>query len=498
MGIIDFRSAADWAGLGGEVGTASSPKGSLLALIGSPGDGSLSARVIGNIKETDWNDLLARWRPGHPAAEPSAVQVSLARLVGMACRLKIGTQMSQAQAADTTKLQQQLQEAQAQAQLASAQNSHLSTASKLKVKLSQVLSQAFHDNVEAPLLGQTEIDRAFARYEVIYGEGKLPPEDETPTREQMSAFAFGLQNGDIYADFSIFGPHGNRLLRKLRLSGQVFDREGGLHTIELTGPPNYDLWLTSAKVFKTLIIMFDVMDYGTFESYIKRQERYHSRYGSRCWHLQYQTDVRARSEKTARIIAEGTRTRNRLSQQPNAPQHDLNPDRPWHWVYEQLENENERWWKEEFEEPATLLLNKILTDAQVVGDDVRVGGGGNMAGASGPLGVGFGVASHTGPKRHASRGSEHNIVNGLHNTNRKGVELCEDFNNGTCRTDPQWPGWCPQDWNKAHQCNKCLGTDHGGKGCGHIPKESSRSKYHKGEFKGGGKGRGKGGGKRKY
>ena len=111
--IVDFTSAADWAGLRGEAGVASSPRGALLALIGSPSDGSVSARVIGNITEPDWNALLAEWKPGQPATAPSAIEFSLAKLVGMACRLKVRTQVSQKQAAATTQLQQQLQETQA-------------------------------------------------------------------------------------------------------------------------------------------------------------------------------------------------------------------------------------------------------------------------------------------------------------------------------------------------------------------------------------------------
>ena len=101
--------------------------------------------------------------------------------------------------------------------------------------------------------------------------------------------------------------------------------------------------------------MFDVMDYGTFESYAKRHERYDSLYGAWCWHLQYQTDVRARFENVSHILAEGNRARNRSPQQANVSRTPPDPDLPWHWLYEQLENNSECWRKEEFEEPATLL-----------------------------------------------------------------------------------------------------------------------------------------------
>ena len=499
VAIVDFGTAADWAGLQGDATDDTTPRGSLLALLGAAGNPSVSVRLLGNIPEVEWDALLVGWRLGDPLAAASPVVKSAGALVGRVCRLRVGTQQSQVGTAAQAQIGQQLQ--QAQAQLAQAQAGQLSTAARLKVKLSQVLSQTYHDSVEAHLLDQGEIDRAYARYEVIFGEGKLPSAEKTPTREQMSAFKFALDTGDFYADFCVFGPHGNRLLRKLRLSGQVFDRDGTLRTIEMVGPPCYDIWLSSAHVLGTLIIMFDAMDFGTFENYLERQKRYHSRYGARCWHLQYQTDVRTRSEKASRILAEGARARSRLQpqqqqqlQQQQGVAHPLDPARPWQWVFEQLEDHSERWWKEEFEEPAALLLGKIASAADVLGGDVLIGQSFGAAPASQQLGANPAL-DHAGSKRKDSRGSAHNVINGLHVTNRQRVELCDGYNSGSCATDKRWPGQCPVDWGKAHQCNKCLDM-HPGSGCTKTPSENSRSKF----LKTGGKDRGKGSGKgkRKY
>ena len=480
--IVDFATAAEWAGLAGEASDAQSPRGSLLALLGAEGNPGLSARLIGTIPEPGWNALVSRWRCGEPLGMPSAIQQASAMLIGRACRLRIGAQETRAAMAAQVQVAQQLQ--QTQMQLAQAQTGQLSSATRLRVKLCQVMSQSYHDSVETELLSQTDVDQAYARYEVIFGVNKMPPQDETPTIEQMSAFKFAMRSGDIYADFSVFGPYGNRTLRKLRLSGQVFDRDGCLRTIELVGPTSFDVWLYSAQVLKTLDIMFDAMDFGTFNDYVQRQQRYHTRYGARCWHLQYQTDVRTRSEKASRILAKGTRARNRMLQQQQ--QHPLDPARPWQWVFEQLEENNERWWKEEFEELATLLLNKIASDSEVLGGDAPVA---KWHGA--PANASH-IPDGSKGKRKASRGSYHSIEGGLHLTNRKKVPLCEGFNEGTCQSDRRWPGQCPIDWNKAHQCNKCLEHHSASSGCGKSPAESSRSKYSAGSRgKGGGKGRGK-------
>ena len=68
--------------------------------------------------------------------------------------------------------------------------------------------------------------------------------------------------------------------------------------------------------------------------------------------------------------------------------------------------------------------------------------------------------------------------------NRGGIPLCEEFQVGAC---PSKPGSaiCPKDPRKAHQCEKCLDTRHGGAECGQKPKAPPKP--------GGGKGGGRGG-----
>ncbi len=115
--ITDFSSAAEWAGVAGDPSDATTPRGALLKEIGSPGDASVSLRILGAIPEAEWEALVVSWKID--SAPASLIVKAAARLLGRACRLKIGTQQSAAAITHQEELQQQL--TQAQTQLAQAQ-----------------------------------------------------------------------------------------------------------------------------------------------------------------------------------------------------------------------------------------------------------------------------------------------------------------------------------------------------------------------------------------
>ena len=125
-----------------------------------------------------------------------------------------------------------------------------------------------------------------------------------PTADQMSAFKFALAHNDMYVEFSIFGPHGTRLKRRMKLSEYTVNREGKNTLIEVVGPPDIDCYLQSAAVMHTMIEMFNCIDRITWVLYVERIERYAKRYTDKCWCLLYQTDTRARGEHAPRIFQE--------------------------------------------------------------------------------------------------------------------------------------------------------------------------------------------------
>ena len=74
--------------------------------------------------------------------------------------------------------------------------------------------------------------------------------------------------------------------------------------VEINGPASYAMWRASFTVYRNCLVMLDAVDLGKLLSYLSKQDQYQEKYGSRVWALQYQTDVRTRSEHFIRVKRE--------------------------------------------------------------------------------------------------------------------------------------------------------------------------------------------------
>ena len=155
------------------------------------------------------------------------------------------------------------------------------------------------------MMTEIEIAEAYANFEHVIGSGRKPMEDHEPTDMQISAIKHVVDTGrNPYVHFGIFGPHGLRILRKVRLTGQGMDRDGSYRTIELMGPPTFETWLASWNVFKTILIMLQVAPLGALLEYQGMMEAYYDMHGLQAWALLYQFDVRTRLEHFERLRRE--------------------------------------------------------------------------------------------------------------------------------------------------------------------------------------------------
>ena len=115
------------------------------------------------------------------------------------------------------------------------------------MKLSSVISQI--DDTELIVAEEKEVLRYYARYESVFGAGERPAKDCEPTAEQLTGLRHLCDQGSPpYADFSIFGPFGHRMMKRIKLSGFSIERDGSLRTVELYGPNNLGAWLQSYNV----------------------------------------------------------------------------------------------------------------------------------------------------------------------------------------------------------------------------------------------------------
>lgn len=175
-----------------------------------------------------------------------------------------------------------------------------STVATRKLKLKELVDRISEE--ECDPLSDVEIAHCYARFETLMGTDERPAKSEDPTQDQLSAVAHLLRTGvNPYVDFGIFGLYGQRILKKVRLTGVKFDNDNELVRIEINGPANYGMWSACWNIFQNCLVMLDAVDLGKLIAYKKKMDHYYESHGEKIWALQYQTDVRTRGEHFVRI-----------------------------------------------------------------------------------------------------------------------------------------------------------------------------------------------------
>ena len=373
-----------------------------------------------------------------------------------------------------------------------------------KVKLSEALRQG--SDVDVPVQPDTLMTAGEGRLRVLYGANYEVPQNVAVTIEQLSAVQYLIESKDIpYLDFAIWGPHGHRTARKLRLIGQIFDSNGTLRTVEIAGPPNLEVWLDCFAVMVTAFLMLNIMDLGTLSNYAKMITDFHARYGPVTWLLLYQADTRFRQEHVDRCRRRAATLHDKARMASGTTE--FEPSRPWNYAY-QLGTQDHSglgsWWHKEYSEIAVLILTRTDRLENLLGGDAPVTVTGRaipeaLAEASAPKPVKRPLSNAIVPvppadprvtkpnnkKKKAGNKGQARVANGKYVANKSGTPLCSTFQLGSC--DAGGGGRCPRDHNKAHQCEFCLSRDHGANICTAGRPSNAGSKN-----KGGGKSRGKG------
>ena len=338
-----------------------------------------------------------------------------------------------------------------------------------KFKLNTVVNQS--SDVELVSLDGKSLAVAYTNFKAVFGT--VPPPDQELTGEQLTAVKTLLDNDLVpYVDFAVWGPHGGRMMRKLKLHGVTFSSDGSLIPMEVNGPPGYDQWLGSYLCLRTALISWQAIDLGKLDAYSSMIGRYVSRYGSSAWLQIYQADVRCRSEHMERIRRRGEEEA--AISRAAGHTHSMVASRPWDWVWAEAVKDLE-FWRIELEEPALLAL---------------VRGQRSSSSSSGPSfpSVKRGAAAELGPPAKVAR--QHSVDGNIFVANRSGKRLCEDYNRGTCPSSATNSSVCPKSPYSVHQCSRCLDVKHTLVNC--LRSDFPATKPGgKGKAKGKGKGSGK-------
>lgn len=304
-----------------------------------------------------------------------------------------------------------------------------------KLKLSSVIDPTL--DAEIIQLEQSEVARMYSTYKAKFGDH--PSQEVEPSADQLSGINQMLRSGALpYCDFSVFGPHGLRQLRKAVFTSYVLNvATGEWSKREAPGPDSIFNWEKSFRTFKTALLLLEAAESERLDAYADHIKELHGQFGHECWGIIYRADVRMRSEFQDRI-------RRALDENPN---HGYTRASPWSAVFAQAVKEGDFWTKEVVT-PATLLLarNKSLP-ARQDGDSSDSDRGGKKVRPDQP------------PKKKKRKYAGEDLSHwdgqaGAFSLNRKGIQICQKFNRNQCGNGKA-QSRCPN--NRSHQCNLCLG-----------------------------------------
>ena len=132
-------------------------------------------------------------------------------------------------------------------------------------------------------------------------------------------------------DLAIFGPHGNRLQRKLIMSGLIPTGLGAFRRIELKGPPDIATWTAAFMVFRALAIMINLAGVNSLNKYIKDIWQLLKDYGTAVWRLLYQAEARMRNGQMPDMQRGLIKDKEEVEK--GGGKHPCDPKRPWALVW---------------------------------------------------------------------------------------------------------------------------------------------------------------------
>jgi len=481
--MLTAADLCDWADLGDDSQGEGNPRHSFLLALGAKP--TTKVRVLAAIPPEAWQQALAAWKVAD--APPSAVLLASAGLVGTAAKLAAGIEPTaaakKAKAAEAAKAKELADEAARKTKEHELEVARLASLAPVpakgldgSIKMSTVIDQA-SDREIAPMAA-IEIAASYAAYRNKMGHDPRPEEDIS--EDQLAGLRALFDSGAApYVDLAIWGPYGHRTQRKLKLSGLVLGHDGVLQNVQVPGPPNLESWQAGFAVFRTGCIMHDEISVATLELWAKTVEEYAHRYGPAVWALLYQTEVRARSELVVRIKRGGAAAKELATAAGGT--HPFNEDKPWDWVFRQAATDPQ-FWRKELEEPALLILARVAKPADAVDGDAAVD--------HKPPAKRARELEHMPPNRPKDGYRQHRTRDGMMTHNRRGLELCQDFQRGACGETTR-DCVCPRNPSLRHQCAKCLLPGHGADKCSATSGAPAPGWHRQQGSKGKGKGKNK-------
>ncbi|CAE7256557.1 unnamed protein product [Symbiodinium sp. CCMP2592] len=225
------------------------------------------------------------------------------------------------------------------------------TDSERKVKMATILDQSDDSELVVGKNSSKDFLQALERY--IATMGAPPTEESEPSLEQYLALKRRTSSGlPPYAEFSVFVPFARKALKASKFRSFVTVGEGEYMLKELPGPASITQWSACYKVYRTALIMLNVVSVARLQAYEEFVERMARRY-TNCWHLVYTAEDRARAELSARVA-------HRITMRVAAgdsPPPGWTQSNPWDAVFKEI-LDSQDYWQEQLHQPALTWLAK--------------------------------------------------------------------------------------------------------------------------------------------
>ena len=290
--ITTLQEARQWVGIDGRLEAA------VQRALGNP----QRVREIALIPRQLWDTTMAALKveePGAADGDPpvprdlTPVEVAKLESLRRVCNLRVG------QPADDRGTVVPVAPAAPGPLLPPAGGGPAGQAGPRRIKLSAVLDPTLDADI-VPLT-EEEVTRMYDTYRTKFGD--FPTDDADVSRDQLAAVRQVVQaNACPYPDFSVWGPFGQRLLRKQTyLAYHLNPTTGDWIRKEQPGPDSFHSWYKAWKFYRTALLLTEACEAERLDAYSEMIRSFVQQYGEEMWSFVSRADSRMRSEQLDRI-----------------------------------------------------------------------------------------------------------------------------------------------------------------------------------------------------
>ena len=149
-----------------------------------------------------------------------------------------------------------------------------------------------------------DVNRWWQNYIAIMGA--RPEESEEPTSSQVAALARRVitNNQALYCDFAMWLPYGRRTSKTQKTRTYTPLGDGTFLYRDIPGPGSFQAWTCLWKVFKSAVLMLNIVNLAALELYFKHVEKLVIQYPSVGRLSIYTAEDTARAERLEKIFVD--------------------------------------------------------------------------------------------------------------------------------------------------------------------------------------------------